>query len=523
MTKVRVRIAPSPTGDPHVGTAYIGLFNLIFARHFKGDFILRIEDTDQTRSRPEYEKNILDALKWCGITWDEGPDIGGPHAPYQQSRRTETYRKYAYELLEKGMAYKCFATPDELAALRQMAGPQGNRVDYSRRDRTLTPEEVKRNEDAGKPYVIRLKVPLKGEVTFEDKIKGPISCLCEEVDDQVLLKSDGYPTYHLANVVDDHLMGITHVIRGDEWISSTPKHILLYRAFGWTPPEFYHLPLLLGKDGKKLSKRKNPTSIFYFRDSGYLSEALANFLTLMGYSRADGKEVYSLEDMIANFDPTRFNKAGAFFDIQKLGWLNQKKMIESIPVEQLWKRICDWSFNESFLHALMPLLHTRMRTFGDFIQLCDFFFVNELKITKEMLIPKGGTAELIACLLQSAIWSMDEKSDWSGESLEKTIHELATVFNVDFKKMALPPFFVAIMGKLQGPPLFQSVTLLKKDRTRARLMQAIDLLGGISGKQTATLNKCWEKRDCKHFAETALGYHPGHPPAPPHAHQEKSD
>jgi glutamyl-tRNA synthetase len=508
---VRVRIAPSPTGDPHVGTAYIGLFNLIFARHFKGQFILRIEDTDQSRSRPEYERNIFEALKWCGIHWDEGPDVGGPYGPYRQSERTEIYRKHAYELVEKGMAYKCFTTPEELAALRQLAGTQGNRVDYTRRDRTLTPEEVKKNEAAGKPYVIRLKVPLKGEVSFVDAIKGPVSFPCEDVDDQVLLKSDGFPTYHLANVVDDRLMKITHVIRGDEWISSTPKHILLYQAFGWEPPQFYHLPLLLGKDGKKLSKRKNPTSIFYFRDSGYLSEALVNFLTLMGYSRSDGKEDYSLEDMIQTFDPKRFNKSGAFFDIQKLNWLNQKKLKDSVPMDQLWKRIQEWSFNEEFIQSLMPFLHTRLRTFADFIQLCDFFFINELKLTQEMLVPKNASPELVACMLQAAIWGLDEKADWSGESLEKTLHEIAIAFNVDFKKIVLPPFFAAIMGKMQGPPLFQSVTLLKKDRVRVRFMQAIELLGGISGKQTATLNKGWEKRDCKHFAEVALGAAPAPP------------
>ena len=277
---VRVRIAPSPTGDPHVGTAFIALFNLIFARHFKGKFILRIEDTDQTRSRPEYEKNILDALYWCGLQWDEGPDVGGPCAPYRQSERTEIYREHANHLLERGKAYKCFATAEELAEMREVAAKQGKRVGYDRRYRNLSPEEIQARE--GQPFVIRLKVHLTGECIYEDAIKGRITCPWADVDDQVLLKSDGFPTYHLANVVDDHLMKITHVIRGDEWMSSTPKHMCLYESFGWTPPVFMHMPLLLGKDGKKLSKRKNPTSIFFFRDSGYLPEALLNFLTLMG-------------------------------------------------------------------------------------------------------------------------------------------------------------------------------------------------------------------------------------------------
>src|SRR6185295_17547568 len=222
---VRVRIAPSPTGDPHVGTAYIALFNLIFARHFKGKFILRIEDTDQTRSRPEYEKNIMEALRWCKIDWDEGPDVGGPYGPYRQSERTEIYRKYVYELLERGHAYKCFATQEELTEMRELAAAQGRRVGYDRRYRNLSPEEVRRREEAGQSFVIRLKVPLTGECVFEDGIKGRITAPWADIDDQVLLKSDGFPTYHLANVVDDYLMKITHVIRGDEWLSSTPKHI----------------------------------------------------------------------------------------------------------------------------------------------------------------------------------------------------------------------------------------------------------------------------------------------------------
>ena len=298
MKPVRVRIAPSPTGDPHVGTLYMALFNLIFARHFKGKFLLRIEDTDRSRSRPEYEENIYKALHWAGIRWDEGPDVGGPFGPYRQSERTEIYQKYVQQLLDTGKAYKCFATPEELAEMREISAKTGQRVGYDRRYRNLSPAEVAEREAAGQPYVIRLKVPLTGECVYEDGIKGRITVPWADIDDQILLKSDGFPTYHLANVVDDRLMEISHVIRGDEWMSSTPKHIMLYQSFGWEPPTFMHMPLLLGKEGKKLSKRKNPTSIFYYRDSGYLPEALVNFLTLMGYSMPGDKEVYSLADII---------------------------------------------------------------------------------------------------------------------------------------------------------------------------------------------------------------------------------
>ncbi|MDE3045108.1 MAG: glutamate--tRNA ligase [Verrucomicrobiota bacterium] len=496
---VRVRVAPSPTGDPHVGTAYIALFNLIFARHFSGKFILRIEDTDQTRSRPEYEANIIQALRWCGITWDEGPDVGGPYGPYRQSERTETYRQHAYELLANGKAYKCFATPEELAEMREVAAKQGKRAGYDRRYRNLSPEEVRQREEAGQPFVIRLKVPLTGECVYEDAIKGRVTAPWADIDDQVLLKSDGFPTYHLANVVDDRLMKITHVIRGDEWMSSTPKHILLYESFGWTPPTFMHMPLLLGKDGKKLSKRKNPTSIFYFRDSGYLPEALVNFLTLMGYSMPDEKEIYSLDEIIRAFDSKRIGTSGAFFDVQKLNWVNQKKLIETISENELWDRLVQWSFNEEFMRKLMPLVHTRIKTFGDFIQLCDFLFINDLKITPELLIPKQATPELTAAIFQATIWSLDEQEDWSGKAVETASHQIAEIFGVHHKKFVIQSLYAAVMGKHQGPPLFESVTLLGKDRTRVRLLQAIEAVGGLSNKKMDQLKKGWEKKNCKEF------------------------
>lgn len=494
---VRVRIAPSPTGDPHVGTAYIALFNLIFARHFKGKFILRIEDTDQTRSRPEYEKNIIDALHWCKIQWDEGPDIGGPHSPYRQSERTEIYRKHAYELLKTGYAYKCFATAEELSEMKQVAAKQGKRIGYDRRYRNLSEQEIQEREREGQPFVIRLKVPLTGECIFEDQIKGRITTPWADIDDQVLLKSDGFPTYHLANVVDDHLMQITHVIRGDEWMSSTPKHILLYESFGWTPPTFMHMPLLLGKEGKKLSKRKNPTSIFYFRDTGYLSEALMNFLTLMGYSMPGDLEVYELDEIIRNFDPKRIGISGAFFDIQKLNWINQKKIIESISENGLWNRLVEWKFNDAYMLKLMPLVHTRIKTFSDFVQLCDFFFISDLNYTPELLCPKNTSPELASSLLQAMIWSLDAQEDWTGPAFQRASHEVEEVFGVHHKKTLIPLLFATIMGKHMGPPLFDSVTLLGKDITRVRLMGAIEALGGISNKRMDLLKKGWEKKNCR--------------------------
>jgi len=491
--EVRVRIAPSPTGDPHVGTAYMALFNLIFARHFGGKFLLRIEDTDQTRSRPEYERSIFETLRWCGIQWDEGPDIGGPYGPYRQSERTDIYRKYAYELVEKGVAYKCFATEEELAEMRQMS------KGYDRRYRNLSPEEIHKREEAGQRYVIRLKVPLTGECVFEDAIKGRLTFPWADIDDQVLLKSDGFPTYHLANVVDDHMMKISHVIRGDEWISSTPKHICLYQAFGWTPPTFMHMPLLLGIDGRKLSKRRNPTSIFYYRDSGYLPEAFINFLTLMGYSMPGDVEIYSLDEIIASFDPKRIGISGAVFDVKKLDWLNQHYLIHTVPENQLWNRLKSWGFHDAFMEKLMPLCHTRMKTFGEFMELCQFFFVNHIPVDIEKLTPRGIQPEHAAAALQAIIWSLEVDDTWDAAAIEKASHAVTTAFGLHHKKIVMPLLFMTITGKTQGPPLFDSVALLGKERTRARLLHAIQVLGGISKKRLDTLQDMWATGSCTAF------------------------
>ncbi len=495
----RVRIAPSPTGDPHVGTVYIALFNLIFARHHGGKFILRIEDTDRTRSKPEYEQTIYEALKWCGIHWDEGPDIGGPYAPYRQSERSDIYQKYAQKLIDKGHAYKCFATSVELQEMREVAKSMGKRIGYDRRYRNLSEKEVEEREKQGLPYVVRLKVPLEGECEYVDAIKGRVTAPWADIDDQIILKSDGHPTYHLANVVDDHLMKITHVIRGDEWMSSTPKHILLYRYLDFELPTFMHMPLLLGADGKKLSKRKNPTSVFYFRDSGYLSEALVNFLTHMGYSMPDEKEIYSLHEITREFDLKRIGVSGAFFDSKKLDWVNQKYIINNIGETELWDRIKNWGFSDTFMKKLMKLVHTRIKTFSDFMALCDFFFINELPYKTELFTPKNLTLEKSTFILQGLLWYLEEKQDFSGSSFEAASHEVATIFEIHHKKIVIPILFTAIMGKQKGPPLFDSINLLGKERTRVRLLKSIQFLGGISNKKIAKLKKGWDQKDCKGF------------------------
>jgi len=497
----RVRIAPSPTGDPHVGTAYMALFNEVFARAQGGAFILRIEDTDRTRSRPEYEENIFRTLQWCGIQWDEGPDVGGKYGPYRQSERSDLYKKYAQELLDKGHAYKCFCTAEELAEAREIAAKRGGRGGYDRRCRNLSAEEIAEREAKGLPYTVRLKVPLRGECVYDDVIKGRSTTPWADVDDQVLLKSDGFPTYHLANVVDDHLMEITHVIRGDEWMSSTPKHVFLYEAFGWKAPQFLHMPLLLGTDGKKLSKRRNPTSIFYYRDSGYLPEAFLNFLSLMGYSMPDDEEIYSKEKLIESFDAGRIGKSGAVFDTRKLDWLNQHYLINQIPEDQLWDRIRQWGFQDDFMKRLMALAHTRIKTFGDFMDLCGFFFINQIPYSEELLCPRSLKPSQSALLLQAMIWHMDESEDWSGKGFEAASRAIAEIFGVHHKKVVMAILFATITGKPKGPPLFDSVTLLGKERTRARLLSAIEALGGISNKLMSSLRKGWTVEDCKELVQ----------------------
>lgn len=492
---VRVRIAPSPTGDPHVGTAYMALYNLIFARHHNGKFILRIEDTDQSRSKPLYEENIYKALNWCNLNWDEGPDIGGDYGPYRQSERLDIYKKYCDQLIESGHAYKCFTTPEELQMMREMSAKLGQKSGYDRRHRNLSAEEIDKRMQEGQPYVVRLKVPLKGTCEFEDLIKGKITTPWADVDDQVLLKSDGFPTYHLANVVDDHLMKISHIIRGDEWLPSTPKHIYLYQCFGWEPPKYIHMPLLLGTDGKKLSKRKNPTSIFYYKDSGYLPEAFVNFLSLMGFSMPEDKEIYSLDELVEKFDVKRLGTSAAVFDVKKLDWLNQHYLINTISEDQLWQRIKDWGFNEALMKKLMPLCHTRIKTFGEFIELCAFLFMNHLPWTETLFCPKSTQPEQACYILQTIIWFLEKNDDWSRDNFFEASKAIAKFFGVNHKKVIMPILFAALTGKHTGPPLFDSAVLLGKDRTRARLLKAIEFLGGISNKKLQQLQKLWASED----------------------------
>ena len=490
---VRVRIAPSPTGDPHVGTAYVALLNLIFAKNRGGRFILRIEDTDRGRSRAASEAMIFQALKWCGITWDEGPDIGGAFGPYRQSERLSHYQKFAQELVKRGAAYKCFATPDELAQMREIGKAKFR--GYDRRYRNLTEGEIAAKELAGIPSVIRLRAPLQGECRFVDGVKGVITYPWSEIDDQVLLKSDGYPTYHLANVVDDHLMEISHVVRGDEWVSSTPKHLLIYQGLGWQAPEFLHVPLLLGKDGRKLSKRRNPTSVFYYKNAGYLPEALTNFLTLMGYRMSHEREIYNIEDIAAEFDPAKIGVSGAFFDLSKLNWLNQQYIIHSLTPEKLWQTLRGWMFSDELMLKLMPLCHTRIKTLSEVMELSDFLFVDQLAYTMELLCPKTLSLGQTRHVLQTIVWQLDELEDWASTGVDKACRALAERWNLPLKKAIIPIFYASLMSKRHGLPLFESADLLGKERMRIRFLRASEFLGVLSAKELKELKSAWTKND----------------------------
>ncbi|GAB2879282.1 glutamate--tRNA ligase [Microbulbifer echini] len=483
---VRTRIAPSPTGDPHVGTAYIALFNQCFARAQGGQFVLRIEDTDQQRSTPESEQAILDSLRWLGLDWQEGPDVGGPHGPYRQSERGDIYKTHCDELVEKGHAFHCYRTSEELEQLREGLREAG-RTSLKPSDLALPEEEVEKRRAAGAPFVVRMNVPESGTCVVEDLLRGSIEIDWAQVDAQILLKSDGMPTYHLANVVDDHLMEITHVLRGEEWINSAPKHKLLYEYFGWDMPVLCHLPLLRNPDKTKLSKRKNPTSILYYQRAGFMPEALLNYLGRMGWSMPDEREKFSLEEMLEDFDIHRVSLGGPVFDVEKLSWLNGL-WIRELENEQLADRLIDWMFNRENLLKVLPHARERMETFGDFAPLVSFLAAGQLPLSEESF--KGNKLELDEQkkLLQFALWRLEALRAWDRDSIFQAVKALATAMEIKLKDFNAP-LFVAISGTTASFSVMDAMVLLGPDLSRARLRQAIDALGG-AGKKVL---KRWEK------------------------------
>jgi glutamyl-tRNA synthetase len=486
---VRTRVAPSPTGDPHVGTAYIALFNYCFARAHGGQFLLRIEDTDQARSTPESEQAILDSLRWLGLDWDEGPDVGGDHGPYRQSERMALYGQYAQQLVDEGKAFVCYRTSQELNDLREARRSAGNSTALKYSDLKLDEAEIESRRQAGDAYVIRMLVPEEeGACVIEDMLRGSIELDWSMVDAQILLKSDGMPTYHLANVVDDHLMGITHVLRGEEWINSAPKHKLLYEYFGWDMPQLCHLPLLRNPDKSKLSKRKNPTSILYYQRMGFLPEALLNYLGRMGWSMPDEREKFSLKDMLAQFDIQRVSLGGPIFDVEKLSWLNGLWIREDLDESQLAERLVDWAYNRDNLMRVLPHAQKRMETLSDFAPLASFLVSGTLPLTEDSFASIAGERESMVKGLQFALWRMEARQNWVRDALWDDMKKLAEALDVKVKDF-LAPLFVAIAGSSASFSVVDSMELLGPDLSRARVRHAIETLGGVSKKAMKRLEK----------------------------------
>ncbi|WP_261844512.1 glutamate--tRNA ligase [Aliamphritea ceti] len=485
---VRTRIAPSPTGDPHVGTAYIALFNLAFARQHGGEFILRIEDTDQTRSTPESEQAILDSLRWLGMDWDEGPDKPGPHGPYRQSERSEIYQQYTQKLLDEGKAFKCYRTAEELDELRNQRREQGLQTALKESDLALPAEEVASREATNAPYVVRMQVPEDGVCVFDDMLRGAIEVEWSQVDCQILMKSDGMPTYHLANVVDDHLMEITHVLRGEEWISSAPKHQLLYKYFGWDMPKLCHMPLLRNPDKSKLSKRKNPTSIIYYQRMGYLAEALLNYLARMGWSMPDEREKFNLEEMIANFDISRVSLGGPIFDQEKLSWLNGLWIREDLSDEQFALQFQKWALNPEYLMQIIPLIKPRVEKFTDVAPVAGFLMSGMLPITEESFSHKSLEKDDTRKILQYASWMLDTEQQWNKDRLFSQCKALGDAMGFKVRDF-LYPLFIAIAGTSASVSVVDSMQILGPDMSRARIRHALNTVGGPSKKEA----KRWEK------------------------------
>ncbi len=474
----RLRIAPSPTGDPHVGTAYMSLFNLGFARRHGGRFVLRIEDTDRARFRAESEQQIFDTLRWLGLTWDEGPDIGGPYAPYRQSERLDTYRPYVEQLLASGHAYHCWCTPERLAEMREQQRAQKRAPGYDRLCLGKTAEERKALGGFSDTPVVRMLIPDDVPLTFTDVIRGEVSA--PRPDDQVILKADGFPTYHLAVVVDDHLMGITHVVRGEEWISSTPKHVLLYRWLGLPEPAFAHMPLLRNEDKSKISKRKNPAArLTWFVEQGYLPEALVNFLALLGYGQPGESEVFTFEQFSETFDWARVNTVGPVFDLKKLDWLNGH-YIRALGPNDFAERLVEFAAHSGelgkdaavLLRAAAPLVQERTETLLEGLDMLRFLTVDDA----DFAVDEAAAAKQLGPEQQPTIAAAAEAlqplAQWDAATIEQALRT-SLVDGLGLKpKFAFGPVRVAVTGRQVSPPLFESMEILGRERSLARLAAA---------------------------------------------------
>jgi glutamyl-tRNA synthetase len=482
----RVRFAPSPTGYLHVGGLRTALYNYLFAKKNNGTFVLRIEDTDRNRYVEGAVENLINALKWAGLEFDEGPEIGGNFGPYMQSQRLDIYKKYADELIEKGKAYYCFCTPERLKTLKEeqekLKLPQ---TKYDKHCLHISKEELENNLTSGIPKVVRLNVESNHTIKFDDIIREHVEFESNNVDDQVLIKSDGYPTYHLANVVDDHLMKITHVIRGEEWLSSTPKHVLLYDAFGWERPIFAHLPLLLNPDRSKLSKRQGDVAVEDYRDKGFLKDALINFVALLGWNAGDDKEFYYMDELINNFSLERVNKAGAVFDLQKLNWLNaehlRKKsnqqllllLKDEIQSRYIGTKFKNQNFSDNYLTLLIEAMKERVSFVKEFIDTCIYFYEAPTEYEQKS-VEKNWKPETPEHLnkLKEEFASLNNPTK---EDFENSLTKVSEELNVGKGKL-IHPLRLAVSGQSTGPGMFDLLYILGQDEVIRRIEAAIKKL-----------------------------------------------
>ncbi len=491
---VRTRFAPSPTGLLHIGGVRTALFSWLIARQSGGQFILRIEDTDRERYDADAEASIMESLRWLGLDWDEGPDIGGPHAPYTQSERLELYQQAAKDLIASGHAYEDDTTPEELEELRAAQKAAGKPPGYDNRGRYKTKEEIEASRAAGKPIVVRFKIPDLGKLKFKDAVLDEMEFDLSLLQDFVILKSDGYPTYHLAHIVDDHHMKISHVVRGPEWIPSAPRHVLIHQALGWDLPEYVHVPLILGKDKAKLSKRHGAASATEYRDEGFLSEAVFNFLALLGWSPGDDTEVMERAEIVERFSIDRILQSPSVFDSEKLLWLNGIH-IRQMAVDQLLDRVLpvleapesegglpdsvSRPLDRDYVASLLPLVQERLKTLNEITDSLKFFFIDDIDLDVEALPGRKSDPETAARSLEESLALLKEAEPFEPEHLEAEFRALAEKLGVKPGPL-FTPIRVAVTGSTMAPPLFDTIVGIGRDRCIARLESAIEKLRASS-------------------------------------------
>jgi glutamyl-tRNA synthetase len=483
-TAVRVRYAPSPTGFPHVGNIRTALFNWIWARHTGGKFIVRIEDTDVARTVPGSLESILDSLRWLGLDWDEGPEVGGEHGPYFQSQRLPLYQEIAERLVKEDHAYYCYCPSERLAAMREEQQKQKLPPGYDRHCRCLTDSERSQLEAQGLKPVVRFKTPLEGQTKFQDLLRGEVAFENSTIDDFVMLKSDGYPTYQMANVIDDHMMQISHVLRAEEWLSSTPRHIMLYKALGYSPPVFAHMPLILGPDRSKLSKRHGATTLSDYREQGYLPETMLNFLALLGWSLDEKTELFTRDELVKNFSLERVSRTAAIFNKEKLDWMNGV-YIRGMSVDDFTRRVMPFlerdlppeierPLDEEYVKEIVPLIKERAKTLAEVTDLISFFYQDNLNYSAADLLIKGADYQLTYnAYIQAG--QIIEKTPFQAAELEKEFRALAELLKLKPGQL-FSSFRMAVTGRTVSPPLFETMEVLGKVRVQDRIKDALDKL-----------------------------------------------